>query len=99
MLIHTNKETFFRLDHDVLAGLCVSNMREKLELKIDNVFFLCSQSILKINQVTYNVVFAVKVKQMFSYLTMSNNVNYFLQLHVTLIAPQMGWFRPVTHNT
>ena len=52
----------FRLDHDILAALCVSNLREKLELKIDNVFFLCSQSILKINQVTYNVVFAVKVR-------------------------------------
>ncbi len=48
------------MNNDVLAGLCTSN-KEKLELKIDSVFFLCSKTILNINQVTYNVVFAVKV--------------------------------------
>jgi hypothetical protein len=50
------------LSSDVLAGLCVAN-KEKLELKIDNVVFLCSQTILRINQVTYNVVFALRVRK------------------------------------
>ncbi|CAF0863859.1 unnamed protein product [Brachionus calyciflorus] len=47
------------LNNDVLASLCQSN-NEQLELKIDNVFFLGSKSILKINQVTFNIVFALK---------------------------------------
>lgn len=42
-----------------MASLCQSN-NEQLELKIDNVYFLGSQSILKINQVTFNIVFALK---------------------------------------
>ncbi len=48
------------LGGDVLAGLCVAN-KEKLELRIDNVVFLCSQSILNINKGTFNIVFALKV--------------------------------------
>lgn len=47
------------LNNDVLANLCQS-INEQLELKIDNVFFLGCQSILKINQVTFNIVFALR---------------------------------------
>ena len=50
----------FSLDNDVLAALCIMN-KDKLELKIDNVFFLSSQTILKINPTIYNVVLAVRV--------------------------------------
>lgn len=48
------------LGDDVLAGLCVSN-KEKLELKIENVFFLGSQSILRTDKSRLNVVFALRV--------------------------------------
>lgn len=42
-----------------MANLCQS-VNEQLELKIDNVFFLGCKSILKINQVTFNIVFALR---------------------------------------
>ena len=47
----------------MLAALCLmsKDKENKLELKIDNVLFLSSQTILRPNQADYNVVFAVKV--------------------------------------
>lgn len=50
----------FSLDNDVLAALCIMN-KDKLELKIDNVFFLSSKTILQIKPTKYNVVLAVRV--------------------------------------
>ena len=51
------------LNNDVLAALCLmsKDKENKLELKIDNVLFLSSQTILRPNQADYNVVFAVNV--------------------------------------
>merc|ERR1719468_384677 len=47
------------LNNDVLAALCIMG-NNRLELKIDNVFFLSSHTILKANQAVYNIVFAVR---------------------------------------
>lgn len=47
------------LNSDVLAALCIMG-QDRLELKIDNVFFLSSQTILRTNQAKYNIVFAVR---------------------------------------
>ena len=60
ILIILKFELNLSLSSDVLASLCVAN-KNKLELKIDNVVLLCAQSVLKINKVIYNVVFALKV--------------------------------------
>ena len=55
------------LDHDVIASLCVPFVNlDKLEIKIDNVYFLGSQNVLRIEQTIYNVVFAVSVRIDFS---------------------------------
>ena len=52
--------SYNRLNNDVLAALCIMG-NNRLELKIDNVFFLSSHTILKANQAVYNIVFAVRV--------------------------------------
>lgn len=55
----------FRLETSILGSIFMVNKNstnEPLELKVDNVFFLGSPNYLTLNAVSYNILFAVKVR-------------------------------------